>query len=181
MVVAFIAFTPMFVRYTGSKLGISQTKDKYTKLKIDRARYIEIKSTWAKSLQQAVAAVKDATAPEERIFVGTTRHDKTWSNEPMFYFLAERHNATIYNDMHPGLVTTEPVQKRIIGDLIGHRVRYIILTDTYRSDITDNKSSKSNGILLLDSFIKSNYDEVQNFGDYKIFKLKSHDAKFLGQ
>ncbi len=170
--VAFVAFTPMFVRYTGSKFGISQVKNKYTKLEIERARHIEIKSTWAKSLQQAVASVKDATAPEDRIFVGTTRHDKTWANEPMFYFLTERHNATIFNDTHAGLVTTAPIQKIIIEDLLRHQVSCIVLTSTFGGDDIADISSGGDGVILLDSFIKSNYDVMQSFGNYIILQSK---------
>ncbi len=173
VIVAFIAFAPMFVRNTGGKLAISQSKNKYTKLQIDRARHIEIKSARAAPLQQAVAFVKSVTSPEERIFVGNSRHDKTRANEPMFYFLAERHNATIFNDLHPGLVTTETVQKRIMEDLIRHRVRYIVLSSKYEVVGTDKESRKNNGVVLLDNFIKLNYDEVEWFSHYTILRSKA--------
>jgi hypothetical protein len=72
--------------------------------------------------------------------------------------------------MHPGLITTEPIQKKIIEDLIRNKVRYIVLTDGHAENYPDDESSENSK--LLDIFIESNYNEVQSFGDYTILCSK---------
>ena len=173
VLMASFSFGRFFVQSTGRKLGISKSSRTLAALSIERGRGIKLRQEEAEPLQQALYYVKNITAPDERIFVGTTRHDRLWSSDPMFYFLADRHNATRYNDLCPGLATTEPVQKEIIKDLLTNRVRCIVLTSAFEDVERTNESNKSSGILLLDNFIKEHYSNVANFGVYSIMRLNS--------
>jgi hypothetical protein len=173
-IMVIICFGRDFIKITGRKLGILSSATKLVPLNIDRGRGIYVQREKAEPLLQAIYFVQKATTPDEKIFVGNSRHDIISANNAMFYFLAERQNATKYYDMHPGLTTTLPVQKQIVEDLRNYNVNYIIIVniwDRYDSELI--KTGESSGIMLLDDFIKRNYTEVKRFGPYGILKSNS--------
>ena len=88
----------------------------------------------------------------------------------MFYFLAERHSATKYHELHPGLATTEEVQLEIIDELKRKNVKFIVLWSGAENVTEPNESSVSSGVTLLDDFIRTNYAPVMYFGPYKILQ-----------
>jgi len=168
IVLASASFGRIFLQSTGDRMCLSKFGRKLTVLNLDRCKGFRLNREQAESLEQAIFYVQKATAPTERIFAGTSRHDRLWASDPMFYFLADRHNATRYSDMCPGLVTTEPVQKEIIKDLLSNRVRCIILTSAFEDVERTNISNESSGVVLLDNFIREYYNEAASFGYYSI-------------
>ena len=116
---------------------------------------------------QAVEFVRQHTEVGERIFVGNTRHDCVQGNDVMFYFLAQRHSATRYHELHPGQVTTLAVQTDIIGDLKRHHVRAVVLYDEEPST-EPNESAVSSGVKVLDDYLRQHYQCAASFGRYKI-------------
>jgi Dolichyl-phosphate-mannose-protein mannosyltransferase len=112
--------------------------------------------------------------PEEKVFVGLTRHDQIYVNDIFLYFLIDREIPTKYTELHPGVASSEAVQREIIHELEDNSVNYIIL---YEGEIVPepNKSSQSSGVTLLDEYIKSNFDKVPNLyylHPYQIFERK---------
>lgn len=148
---------------------ISPSDAGLTPLRIDRARGIYGDSWWVENLQKTVKFIQKNVPEGERIFVGNPRHDKIFSNDAMFYFLAERHSATRYHDLEPGVATTRSVQKEIINDLERYKVTYIVLWNGTEYVTEPNKGSISSGVTDLDDFIRSNYKAVENFGNYTIY------------
>jgi hypothetical protein len=120
--------------------------------------------------EQAIAYVQERTPSDERIFVGTTRHDRVVASDIIFYFLAERHSATEYHELVSGVATTLEVQREIVNDLEAYQVRYIVLSDAFDGVIEPNASALSSGITLLDDFIRGNYRVVERFGVYTIWQ-----------
>lgn len=135
----------------------------------------------AEPLLQAVRYIRRVTRPDERIFVGNPRHDKIFANDVMFYFLTGRHIATKYHDLHPGLVTTQAVQRQIVDDLRRNTVKYIIIVSRWEPLKTPNKANKRSGAILLDDFIKRNYTEVESFGTYRILQINSVSSEEHGR
>lgn len=117
--------------------------------------------------RRAIAFVQASVPPGEPIYVGNARHDQGAVNDVMFYFLAERRSATRYQELHPGVSTTVPVQREIIRDLRRRSVRCIVLVSGLRDANEPNESSRSSGVGLLDGFIRSNYQPAQTFGNYE--------------
>jgi hypothetical protein len=74
----------------------------------------------------AAAFLRSVVPPGERIFVGCARHDRVLVNEPILYLLADRLPGAKYHTLDPGVVTTLPVQREIVDDLIRHRVEYVV-------------------------------------------------------
>lgn len=123
--------------------------------------------------QKAIEYVQRNVPEGERIFVGNVRHDRIVINDIMFYFLSNRHSSTKYNELHPGLATTATVQEEIVNDIEMHQVRYIVLRDDENVQ-EPNESGRSSGVNILDNFIREKFKLVQQFGNYAIWKRKTH-------
>jgi hypothetical protein len=124
-----------------------------------------------RTYENAVKYIRQKVPRDERIFVGNSRHDRLFMNDMAFYFLADRHSATKYHDLHPGIATTMDIQKRIISDIDAHGVEYIVLREW---DLPDepNESAISSGVTALDDFIREKFVPDQVFGAYSIWKRR---------
>ncbi|NIM19612.1 MAG: hypothetical protein GTO51_04430 [Candidatus Latescibacteria bacterium] len=120
---------------------------------------------------KAIDFVRANVPKNQKLFVGNVRHDRIFVNDILFYFLSERHSATKYHELHPGLATTERIQQEIIGDLDSHNVGIIVLR--YEDKIEPDDSGVSSGVTDLDLHIRENYNLIQRFGDYSIWKRKT--------
>lgn len=121
---------------------------------------------------QAVQFVRSATRAEDFIYVGHTRHDRILAGATLFYFLAERRCPNPYQEMHPGLTTTEAVQREIVESLNAKDVQLLVLYDESAAPQEPNASAESSGVHLLDDYIKSNYRRLREFGCYHIWIRK---------
>jgi hypothetical protein len=113
---------------------------------------------------EAARFVISNTRPDERIFVGLTRHDKTFANDNLIYFAAGRMPATRWHHFDPGLQTRADVQSEMIAELESFNVRYVILESTWDDTAEPNDSAKSSGVHLLDQYIGMNFQLVQRYG-----------------
>ena len=86
----------------------------------DRARQA------CRPLERAVHFVDSAVPRGQPIYVTTLRSDLVTSGDPLFYVLADRPNPTRYDIPAPGVVTSAPVQREIIGDLERARPRMVV-------------------------------------------------------
>ncbi len=151
----------------------SSQKDDQVRLDIARAQGFYDNSDFAQSQLSAIKYIQSKTEPEERIFVGKTRHDRIENNTVIFYFLSERHSATRYHELHPGLTTASEIQKEIIDEIRKYDVKYIVLWEGFKGKAGEpNESGKSSGVFLLDDFINENYKIEKDFGQYVILKRK---------
>jgi hypothetical protein len=108
------------------------------------------------------------TKPDEKIFIGDSRHDRIFVNDVMLYFLSERHSATKYHELHPGLANTREVQQEIIEELKKNSVKCVVLWNGAENVMEPNESAISTGVTDLDDFIQKNYIPVMTFGPYQI-------------
>ena len=136
---------------------------------LDRGKGIYCRS---KDYEDAIVYIQDIVPKGERIFVGNSRHDAIFMNDMVFYFLADRHSATKYHDLHPGIATTLEIQERIIDDIEQHMVRYIVLVEWYHKR-EPNESSTGSGVTALDDFIREYFELDRTYGSYSIWKRKA--------
>lgn len=122
--------------------------------------------------KDTVEYVRENVPPNEKIFVGTSRHDIMIYNQVMLYFLSDRKSATRYSDMIPGVVTTRNVQDEIVGELKDNDVKYFILFDFKKIPKSKSNPEKyeSSGVTVLDEYIKNNYNPIKTIGNYTIYK-----------
>jgi hypothetical protein len=109
----------------------------------------------------------------EYIFVGNTRHDKIYTNDASLYFLLRRPIPIMWNEMHPGEVTTAPVQRAIIEQLDSKRVSVVVLADM-PEPTEKNASSISSNVFLLDDYIKHNFHPVFSDRKYTVMQRTSY-------
>jgi hypothetical protein len=150
----------------------------------DAARFLPIAIDRAKGISmvrdtdgfvEAVRYIRDKAPAGEPIYVGNTRHDQTFINNTMFYFLSDRRSATRFVDLQPGIVTTYKVQSEIIEEIKRQKVTYVVLWMAPQAT-EPNRSSESSGVTILDDFIKANYEQIAGFGKYVILRSGSRGA-----
>jgi len=110
------------------------------------------------------------SAPGERIFVGNARHDRLAYSAPLLYFLSGRTGATRYDNLHPGVATTRPVQEEIVRSLEARGTRWAVLWDG-PPPVEPNQSSMSSGVLVLDEWLAGHGREAARFGSYRVLEL----------
>lgn len=119
-----------------------------------------------------VREIQRLTQPGEYVYVGLNRHDKIFANDVMINFLMDRRSPTRYQELHPGLVNTEPVQREMIADLEKNRPRYVVTTDMFRWAMEPNDTAKSTGVELLDRYITKHYRYANTIGSYTIYQRR---------
>ena len=125
-------------------------------------------SPWdAEALAQLIPAVHQLTSPGEAIFVANPRHDLVRVGNPLLYALLDRPNATRYDVMQPGVVTTEKVQREIVDALAGVRVIVRWLNPT-ACDPEPNGAGHSSGVEILDRYLAREFREHARYGDYAV-------------
>ncbi len=159
--VIFVAVKPI-----STKLQILSRSSSF-EFQISRAKNIKWDENGV-NYQEALMYIQNSVPEGSKIFVGNTRHDRIYINDIMFYFLTNRHSATKYYELHPGLATTGAIQKEIIKDIEVAKVEFIVLRS---ENITEaNESGKSSGVRLLDEYIRDKYTPTKHFGDYVVWR-----------
>ena len=130
----------------------------------ERAGCVSVQPDQAKAVQ----FVRNLVPHGEKIYLGAGRHDTLFSGDLLFYFLADRHSATKYQEMIPRFTTTLPIQRRIVEDLKRARVRCIVLY----SGFSPNARAESTTVTYLDDFIRANFRIVQQSGEYAIWTIR---------
>jgi hypothetical protein len=86
----------------------------------------------------------------------------------MLYFLANRSPADRFLELEPGISNTRRGQEEIINAIKQRNVHLIVLSDILSND-EPNQTSKSNGLTMLDEFIRANYHFDRSFGHQMVF------------
>jgi hypothetical protein len=73
--------------------------------------------------------------------------------------------------MHPGVVNTEDVQRRMIDQLEAASVGYVVLFDAPQSR-ESNRSSLASDALLLDRHLRERFMEVFSHGKYRVLQRR---------
>jgi hypothetical protein len=136
---------------------------------LERARCFAISDAEA----QTIHFIRQNTAANEAIFAGLGRHDKILVNNAAFYFLADRPPATKWYHFDPGLQTSRVIQEEIVAELEARAVRYVVTTSEWDNINEPNESAISSNVLLLDEYIRNNYDQIKALQPFKIFKRRA--------
>jgi hypothetical protein len=110
----------------------------------------------------------------EPVFVANPRHDLVRVGNPLVYVLVDRPNATRYDVMQPGVITTEAVQREIVADLERSRTELVIRWLSPDADKREpNDAGRSSGVRVLDRYLARRYAEVRRFGDYAVLRRRT--------
>ena len=123
----------------------------------------------AASLRGLGAELARITRPGEPIFVANPRFDRVTAGDPLLYIITGHPNATRYDVMQPGVVTTAPVQREIVSALRHPPTRVVVRWSDPRAEHAEgNGSSRSSGVHILDDYLRSRYRPVARYGVYEV-------------
>jgi hypothetical protein len=126
--------------------------------------------------EAAAAYLRSVVPPGGRIFVGCSRHDMIFANEPILYFLSQRLPGTRYHLLDPGVATTLPVQREIVDELVRNRVEYVVLSTEFANVREPNLGGVSSGVTVLDEFLGTHYELDRRFGnDLSVWRKREAD------
>ena len=114
----------------------------------------------------AAADVASHTRDGEAVFCGNSRHDVTSVNPALFYFAAGRPNATRYDNLHPGVVTSPEVQREIASDLEAKHVRVVVLWS--EPGIAGTGEASPGGARFLDAYLRKTFAPAGIHGRYEV-------------
>jgi hypothetical protein len=120
------------------------------------------------NLVDAVEYVKRTVPKGTPIYVTTKRSDLVTAGAPLFYVLADRPNLTEYDIAAPGVVTSAPVQREVIGQLEKSGATVVRYSAGITAAPEPNLAGKSSGVTLLDGWLAENYVEVARFGVWTV-------------
>jgi hypothetical protein len=123
--------------------------------------------------QPIITFIRQHVPESEPIYAGLMRHDSVVINNQSFSFLAGRPPATRYNELHPGVVDREEVQREIIADLDRHQVRCAVLWDFgWPPALMDSILAERRrripelGATLLDEYFRREFQPIGRYGEY---------------
>jgi hypothetical protein len=123
----------------------------------------------ARALRALEAELAKLTRPGEPIFVADPRFDRVSAGDPLLYIITGHPNPTRYDVMQPGVVTTAPVQREIIGSLQRSPTRVVVRWLDPRAEQSEpNGSARSSGVHILDRYLAAHYRPVARFGVYQV-------------
>ena len=125
----------------------------------------------ARALNELVPFVDHRVAPGRPVFVALPRYDLVKVGDPLLYTLLDRPNPTRYDVMQPGVVTTAPVQREIVGDLERARPALAVrwLSPVLARPEPDG-AGVSSGVRILDRYLARTYIPIRRFGDYQVLR-----------
>ena len=147
--------------YGGQRATVDLAKGSSTRVGTSAASRAELNEYAA-----LVRHVRATTADGEPIFSGVSDTSRLFFNDAMLYFLTDRPSATRWIEMEPGLTNTEAAQLEIVDALRRKRVTTVVQWSRLSDE--PNATSRSNGVHVLDEFVRANYAESRRFGAYTV-------------
>lgn len=129
---------------------------------------------------QVIEFIAAHTRPDQRLFIGQTRHDIVYANDNFTYFATQRLPATRWSIFDPDLVNRSDIQTQIIHDLEVFAPPYIALDTEFDQVREPNDSSISSRVTLLDDYIHSRYQRVETFGEMSIWQRSQTPSLPIG-
>jgi hypothetical protein len=120
--------------------------------------------------RQVIGFIDSHTRPDQKLYVGVTKHDRIFANDNIIYFGAQRLPATKWSHFDPGLQNSYEIQVEMVHELEINAPPYIVLDSEFEHVREPNESSRSSGITLLDEYIHKMYQPAQSFGGMSIWQ-----------
>ena len=115
--------------------------------------------------------IRSNTRPDEVIYSGVADHQVLFINDAMIYFLSGRDGPTRFYEMDPGLANTWMAQEHTVRELERLKVRLLVLWD--RKSIEPNRSSKPDGVEIVDRYVRENFEQRASFGAYHVWMRRA--------
>jgi len=126
---------------------------------------------------QTIEFIRNHTQPTDKLFVGTTRHDKIFANDNITYFATQRLPVTHWSHFDPYLQNRLDIQQIMVSEFEQDPPPYIVLDAEFDLSDEPNDSTKHTGVTLLDDYLHSHYKLVETHGMLSIYKWVEIPAK----
>ena len=111
--------------------------------------------------------------PDQKLFVGTGRHDRIFASDNILYFATGRLPATKWSQFDPMIQNTLPIQTQMVQELQTSAPPYVVLDTEFDEHYEPNDSTKSTGVLLLDHYLQANYRRIDATGTLILLERNS--------
>ena len=103
-----------------------------------------------------------------RLFSGAWDHSRLFTNDSLIYFLSDRRPADRFVELDAGIANTVDGQQELRRALAAHRVPVLVLVELDPQE--PNLTASSNGVHLLDEYIREHYEQETVFGRYTVWR-----------
>jgi len=119
---------------------------------------------------QAIDFIDSHTRPDQKLYVGLTRHDIVFVNDNILYFATQRLPATKWSHFDPLLQNRYDIQVQMVHELEINSPPYVVLDSEWDSMHEPNESAVSTGVTLLDDYLHQQYQYTKSFGSLSIWQ-----------
>lgn len=144
----------------------------------ERASLIRVPS-WMAFYGELVRHLRDQTSRSDFLYSGVVDHSKLLVNDSLIYFLTERLPADRFVELDPGIANTSGGQHELREALETRQVPTIVLLALHSRE--PNLTSSSNGVHILDQYIRSRYAEGASFGNYTVLRQITRSLSHVPQ
>ena len=150
------------------------------------ARGMRIHASDTAYLEALARWTRRTTPPGTAIFAGAQRHDILITSPIRLYFLLERLPAVRYQELHPAVADTTPVQLEMIRDLEEQQTPLVVLRSVFGDAHLDRwletlrERVPAVGARQLDTYLACAYQEADRFGPYQILTRRPSSARRAG-
>lgn len=145
------------------------------RLSLPKVSGVKLPAEEARNLTNLAEFVNATISPGQPIFIGLHRHDVVVYGDVMLYFILNRRSATRYQELHPAITDTAPIQREIIHDLERKKLPLIVLKQVFSDQVLEAvkqdfiKNLPNIGATELDAYIRETYVEARRFGHYQVW------------
>jgi hypothetical protein len=118
---------------------------------------------------QTIEFIDSHTRPDEKLYVGLTKHDVVFVNDNILYFATQRLPATKWSHFDPFLQNRYDIQAQMVQELEANAPPYVVLDSEWDSVREPNESALSSGVTLLDDYLHQHYQYRKSFGYLSIW------------
>jgi hypothetical protein len=123
--------------------------------------------------RETIAYVQQLTSPDDKVFIGLPRHDKIFINDILLYFAMNRKSATKWYEFNPGLQTSAPIQREMVGELERAKPKLIVI-EAIGIDVWEpNDSVFGSGVTVLDDYLRQSFEPIATFGSNTVLRPRS--------
>jgi hypothetical protein len=141
----------------------------YVRLDLPVADGVRVPPADRGDLERVVADLRERVPAGSPTYVATRRADRVTSGYPLLYVLAQRPNVSRYDIAAPGVVTSLPVQREIVGDLERERPAAVVRdTSPLTAAPEPNRAGESSGVHLLDDYLARAYAPAATYGRFTV-------------
>ncbi len=129
--------------------------------------------------ERMARALEAHSAPGDRIYVGTHRHDAVIAGPTLPYFLLGRLPAVRHHEIHPAVTDRDRVQREMVEALERHRVPVVILRHAFPDAKLDRWKAQLKrkipgvGSTRLDRYLRDHYREVERLEPFRVLARHS--------